>query len=247
MPGASLRAGAGAVSFLTRVPVGRVVDVDATDVARGAAAFPLVGAGVGAVAGGVGLAAAQVLPDLVAAVLAIAAATLVTGALHLDALADTADAISAASREEALEIMHDSRIGTFGAAALVLDLLLKVVCVATLLPADKALAALVAAGALSRAASLPLAAVLRYPRAEGGVLSGRMSPMAATAAAVLAAGIALLVWWSTGLWLVVTVAALAALLGLWFRRRLGGVTGDCLGATVELCETAVLVVAVAFV
>jgi adenosylcobinamide-GDP ribazoletransferase len=247
MPGASVRAGAGAVSFLTRVPVGRVVDVDAADVARGAVAFPLVGAGVGAVTGGVALAAAQVFPDLVAAVLAIAAGTFVTGALHLDALADTADAVGATSRERALEIMHDSRIGSFGAAALALDLLLKVVCVAALLPAGKALAALVAAGALSRAASLPLAAVLPYPRAEGGVLTGRMSPAAALAAAVLAAATALLVWWSTGVWLVVTAAALAALLGLRFRQWPGGATGDCLGAAIELCETAVLVVAVAFV
>jgi adenosylcobinamide-GDP ribazoletransferase len=247
MPGASVRAGAGAVSFLTRVPVGRVVDVDAADVARGAFAFPLVGAAVGAVAGGVALAAAQLLPDLVAAALAIAAATVVTGALHLDALADTTDAVGATSRAQALEIMHDSRIGSFGAAALALDLLLKVVCVAALVSADKALAALVAAGALSRAAPLPLAAVLPYPRAEGGVLASRMSPTAAIAAAVLAAAIALLVWWSTGVWLVVTAAAVATLLGLWFRHWLGGATGDCLGAATELCETAVLVVAVALV
>jgi adenosylcobinamide-GDP ribazoletransferase len=245
MPGASVRAGAGAVTFLTRVPLGRYVAVDAADVARGAVAFPLVGAGVGAVAGGVALAAAQVLPDLVAAVLAIAAGTVVTGALHLDALADTADAVGATSREQALEIMHDSRIGPFGAAALALDLLLKVGCVATLLAAGHALAALVAAGALSRAASLPLAAALPYPRAEGGVLTGRMSPVAAIAAAVLAAAMALLVWWSAGVWLVVTAAALAVVLGLWFRSWVGGATGDCLGAATELCETAVLVVAAA--
>src|SRR5262249_17750060 len=247
MPGASVRAGAGAVTFLTRVPLGRYVALDAADVARGAVAFPLVGAGVGAVAGGVALAAAQVLPDAVAAVLAIAAATLVTGALHLDALADTADAVGARSRKQALEIMHDSRIGPFGGTALALDLLLKVSCVAALLSADKALAPLVAAGALSRAASLPLAAALPHPRPEGGLLRGRMSPVAAVAAAVLAAGIALLVWWSTGVWLVVTAAALAALLGLWFSHWLGGATGDCLGAATELCETAVLVVAAALV
>ena len=125
------------------------------------------------------------------------------------------------------------------------DLLLKVGCVATLLSADKALAALVAGGALSRASSLPLAAALPYPRAEGGLLTGRMSPVAAIAAAVLAVAIALLVWWSTGIWLVVTAAVLAALLGLWFRHWLGGATGDCLGAATELCETAVLVVAAA--
>jgi len=245
MPGASLRAGAGAVTFLTRVPLGRFVRVDARDVARGAVLFPVVGAGVGAIAGGIALAAAHVLPDFVAAALGIAAATAVTGALHLDALADTADAVGATGRDEALAVMRDSRIGSFGATALALDLIVKVGCVAALLGAGHALAALVAAGALSRAASLPLAAVLPYPRAEGGVLNGRLSRLAAATAALLGAAVALLVWWSAGVWLVLTAAAVAAGLGLWFRRWLGGATGDCLGAATELCETAVLVVAAA--
>jgi adenosylcobinamide-GDP ribazoletransferase len=245
MPGASLRAGAGALTFLTRVPLGRYVAVDAADVARGAVAFPLVGAGVGAVAGGVALAADQALPPLVSAALAVAAAALVTGAMHLDALADTADALGASTRDQALAIMRDSRIGSFGAVALALDLLVKVGCVAALVDGEHVLAALVAAGALSRATSLPLAVALPYPRAGGGVLTGRVSPVAASAAVVLATALALLVWWSTGLWLVVTAAAVGAVLGFWFRSWLGGATGDCLGAATELCETAVLVVAVA--
>jgi adenosylcobinamide-GDP ribazoletransferase len=245
MPGASLRAGAGALTFLTRVPLGRYVAVDAADVARGAVAFPLVGAGVGAVAGGVALAADQALSPLVSAALAVAAAALVTGAMHLDALADTADALGASTRDQALAIMRDSHIGSFGAVALALDVLVKVGCVAALVDGEHVLPALVAAGALSRATSLPLAVALPYPRAGGGVLTGRMSPVAACAAVVLAASIALLVWWSTGLWLVVTAAAVATMLGFWFRSWLGGATGDCLGAATELCETAVLVVAVA--
>jgi adenosylcobinamide-GDP ribazoletransferase len=245
MPAASLRAGAGAVTFLTRLPLGRFVQVDAGDVARGAVVFPLVGAAVGAIAGGIALAAAQVLPDFVAAALGIAAAALVTGALHLDALADTADAVGATGRDEALTVMRDSRIGSFGATALALDLIVKVGCVAALLGAGHAVAALVAAGALSRAASLPVAAVLPYPRAEGGVLNGRLSLLAAATAALLGVAVALLVWWSAAAWLVLTAVAVAAGLGLWFWRWLGGATGDCLGATTELCETAVLVVAVA--
>src|SRR5512132_608043 len=245
MPAGSLRAGAGAVTFLTRLPLGRFVQVDARDVARGAVVFPVVGAGVGAIAAGIALAAAQVLPDFVAAALGIAAAALVTGALHLDALADTADAVGATGRDEALAVMHDSRIGSFGATALALDLIVKVGCVTALLGAGHAVAALVAAGALSRAASLPLGAVLPYPRAEGGVLNGRLSILAAGTAAVLGAAVAVLVWWSAAPWLILTAVAVAAVLGLWFWRWLGGATGDCLGATTELSETAVLVVAVA--
>ena len=144
MPGASVRAGAGAVSFLTRVPVGRYVDVDGADVARGAAGFPLVGAGVGALTAGVALLAAQALPAFVAAALGVATAAVVTGAMHLDALADTADALGARGRDEALAIMRDSRIGTFGAVALALDLLLKVGCVATLVDRGHVIAVLVA-------------------------------------------------------------------------------------------------------
>jgi adenosylcobinamide-GDP ribazoletransferase len=245
MPGASLRAGAGALTFLTRVPLGRYVAVDAADVARGAVAFPLVGAGVGAVAGGVALAADQAVPPLVSAALAVAAAALVTGAMHLDALADTADALGASTRDQALAIMRDSRVGSFGAVVLALDLLVKVGCVAALVDGEHVLPALVAAGTLSRATSLPLAVALPYPRAGGGVLTGRVTPVAAGAAVVLATALALLVWWSTGLWLVVTAAAVGAVLGFWFRSWLGGATGDCLGAATELCETAVLVVAVA--
>jgi adenosylcobinamide-GDP ribazoletransferase len=248
MPVASLRAVAGAVSFLTRVPVGRVVEVGAADVARAVVLFPLVGAGVGVLSGGVAVALEPQVPSVVAAALAVAVATVVTGAMHLDALADTADALGATTRTRALEIMRDSRIGTYGAAALVLDLFVKVACLAALLEGGHALAGLVAAGALSRAASPPLAAVLAYPRVEGGpgsVLSGRTSPVAAAAAAALATGLALAVWWEGGYWLVAAASSVALAAALFFRRWLGGATGDCLGATTEVCETAVLVVATA--
>ena len=194
------------------------------------------------------VAAGQALPALVAAALGVAVAAVVTGAMHLDALADTADALGARRRDEALRIMRDSRIGTFGAVALGLDLLVKVGCVATLVDRGHAVAALVAAGALSRAASPPLAAVLPYPRVEGGpgsVLTGSLSRAAAAVAIALGVSISLLAWWPTGIWLVVAAAAVAGTLGLWYRRWLGGATGDCLGAATELCETAVLVVAAA--
>jgi adenosylcobinamide-GDP ribazoletransferase len=247
MPAASVRAAAGAVSFLTRVPVGRVVDVQAADVARAAVLFPLVGAGVGALAGLVAAALEHQLPSFVAAAVAVAVAAALTGAMHLDALADTADALGAVGRSEALAIMRDSRIGSFGAVALVLDLLVKVGCAAALLAGGHVVAGFVAAGALSRAVSPPLAAVLPYPRATGGpgsVLSGRTSWPAAVAAGIVGAGLALAVWRDGGYWLVGAAAALAIAAGLFYRRWLGGATGDCLGAATELTETCVLLVAV---
>jgi adenosylcobinamide-GDP ribazoletransferase len=246
MPAASVRAASAAVSFLTRIPVGRAVVADAMDVARGVVLFPVVGAGIGLVTGGVAVGLDQFVSPLVAAGAAVAAASVVTGALHLDALADTADAIGATSREQALAVMRDSRIGSFGGAALVLDLLVKVAALAALLGAGHAVAAAVAAGALSRASSLPLAALLPYARAEGGpgsVLSGRVSGAAAAAGVAIASLATLLVWWPSGAWLLVAALATTAVLGLLFQRWLGGVTGDCLGATTELCETVVLVIA----
>lgn len=246
MPAASVRAAAGAVSFLTRVPIGRVVDVGATDVARAAVLFPVVGAGVGALSGLVAVGLEDHVPALAAAGIAVAVAAVVTGAMHLDALADTADALGATSRADALAIMRDSRIGTFGAVALALDLIIKVACIAALLDGGQALAGLVAAGALSRAASPPLAATLPYPRTEGGpgsVLSGRTSQLAAAAAVLIGAAFALAVWWSAGYWLVIAAACVTIAAALFYRRWLGGATGDCLGAATELCETTVLVVA----
>ncbi|MFL5945493.1 MAG: adenosylcobinamide-GDP ribazoletransferase [Gaiellaceae bacterium] len=247
MPAASVRAAAGAVSFLTRVPVGRVVDVQAADVARAAVLFPLVGAGVGALAGLTAAGLEHQLPAFVAASVAVAVAAVLTGAMHLDALADTADALGATGRDEALAIMRDSRIGSFGAVALVLDLLVKVGCVAALLAGGHVIAGLVAAGALSRAVSPSLAAVLPYPRAAGGpgsVLSGRTSWPAAAVAAAIGAALALAVWRDGGHWLVAAAVAVAVAAGLLYRRWLGGATGDCLGAATELTETCVLLVAV---
>jgi adenosylcobinamide-GDP ribazoletransferase len=246
MPGASLRAVAGAVSFLTLLPVGRIVALDARDVARATLFFPLVGAGVGAFTGAIALVLHPWLPAFTAAGVALAAAVLLTGALHLDALADTFDAAGGRSRDRALEIMRDSRLGTFGASAVALDLLLKVGAISALLVRGGALPALIAAGALSRAASPPLAALLPYPRAGGGpgsVLTG-VSRLVAGTAVVLGIVIALLAVKSDVAWLAATAAVVVIGLGLVYYRWLGGATGDCLGAATELCETTVLVLAV---
>src|SRR5437588_5873798 len=153
MPVASeLRALAAALSFLTRVPVGRWIDLDGNDVARAGAVFPVVGAGVGAAVGGTTAALAEPLSPLLAAGLALAAGAVLTGALHLDALADTADALGARTRERALEIMREHTIGSYGAVALVLDLILKAGALASLPAPGELLRVAIVAGAVSRAA-----------------------------------------------------------------------------------------------
>jgi adenosylcobinamide-GDP ribazoletransferase len=248
MPAASVRAAAGAIAFLTRVPVGRAVALDGDDVARGAAVFPLVGAALGALTAAVVLAAEPTLSPLLAAALGLGAAVALTGAMHVDALADTADALGAPTRERALEVMRDPRIGSFGAAALAVDLLVKVAAVQQLLGSDDVLYALVAAGALSRASSPVLASLLPYPRVGGGpgsVLSGRVSPLAAGAGALTAVALTIALLGADGLAVAGSVVALTAVLGLAYRRWLGGATGDCLGAATELSETLALVAAAA--
>jgi adenosylcobinamide-GDP ribazoletransferase len=233
-----------AVAFLTRVPVRRALGPD--DVARGAVLFPVVGAGVGALSGGAAALLYPAVPALAAAGVAVGVELVITGAMHVDALADTADAAGAQTRERALEIMRDSRIGSFGSAALFADLLTRAAAIAGL--AGGPVAALVAAGALSRAAALPVAAALPYARAAGGpgsVLTGRVGWASALGAAMIALGVAVAVTGLDGVWAAAGAAGTAIVLGLVFRHWLGGVTGDALGAVTQLSGTVALLVLVA--
>lgn len=237
-----IRAGLAAVAFLTRVPVGRVVALDARDVARGAAVFPLVGAAVGAAAGVLADLLVPALPNLVAGGLAVGLAALVTGAMHLDALADTLDALGGATRERALEIMRDHSIGAFGAVGLCVVCLVNASAIGALATRDEAWLAGLVAGAAGRAAILPLARALPYARVgegQGRVLGG-VGWGAVGAAVVLAVVLAVAAGWA-GIAGATAAALVALVLLLFFRGWLGGVTGDCLGATAALCETAALV------
>jgi adenosylcobinamide-GDP ribazoletransferase len=243
---AALRAAVAAVAFLTRVPVGRMVAVDARDVGRGAVLFPVVGALVGGTAGLVADLAAERLPELVAGALAVTVAALITGALHLDAVADTADALGATSRERALEIMRDHAVGAFGATALVLVCLLDAAALGALAESGDAALVGVAAGAAGRAAMLPLAFALAYARPGEG--QGRALDGVGLAATALAIGLALLLALpagAAGLWGAAAAAGAALAVGLVARSRFGGFTGDVLGAAAKLAETAALLAAVA--
>jgi adenosylcobinamide-GDP ribazoletransferase len=242
-----LRGAAAALAFLTRVPVGRRVALDGEDLGRAGPAFPLVGAGLGAVVGGIAASLSGPLSPLLAAALALAAGTLLTGALHLDALADTADALGARTRERALEIMRDHAVGAYGAVAIALDLLVKAAALADLARHGRALPVAIAAGALSRAVPVPLAAALPYARPGEGLARSLAAGAWGRAAAALAAAtlVAALATGLVGVALAACAALAAASLGAVFARWLGGVTGDALGAAVELAEVAMLVLAVA--
>jgi adenosylcobinamide-GDP ribazoletransferase len=231
------------VAFLTRVPVGRGA-LSADDVARGAALFPLVGAAIGAAVGGTAILLEPTLPALLAAALAVTVELVLTGALHVDGLADTVDALGAATRERALEIMRDPRIGAFGACAVAVDLLVRTLAIAALLDRGGALVSLTVSGAFGRAAILPLAAALPYARPGGG-LSDRIGWPSAVAGGMVAAALAIgLAGWIGAALLGASLLAIA-LLGIAYRARFGGVTGDLLGAAVEVTVSATLLVGVA--
>lgn len=236
-----VRAAVAAVTFLTRVPLGRFVATDARDVARAAPLFPVVGAVVGAAGTGVALLLQPPLSPVLAAAIAVTATVALTGAFHLDGLADTLDATGGMTRERSLEIMRDSRIGSFGAAGLALALLVRVAVVAQLVSTGGALGGMVAAGAVSRGAAVALAGTIPYARVSGGVLTGRLGLWGAPVGVVIALAAMRL----DGLVVVVAVGVATIALGLVFRAWLGGVTGDTLGATSEATELVALVVAAA--
>ena len=249
MPVASpLRALAAAVSLLTRMPLARRFQPAPDHLAAGAVCFPLVGAAVGALVGLVAWLLYPALPATVAAAVAVGAGLVLTGALHLDGLADTADALGGRSREHALTIMRDHSIGTYGAAALLVDLLVKTSAIAALAERGDAVAALAVAGAVSRSCAAPLARALPSARPGGGLghtFAGSVTTRAAAAGALLGVALAYVLLGTDGLVMAASAGALTVAFGFALRRWLGGMTGDTLGAAVELAETLALVVAVA--
>lgn len=238
-----------AVSLLTRVPVPAPAAPTQQMLADRIWAFPLVGAAIGLVGGGVLAAALWLgLPALFAAGLALAATALVTGALHEDGLADTCDGLGGGhTREAKLEIMRDSRIGSYGALALMLSVLLRAAALTAIPDPWSAVAALVAAHAASRGLLAGLLAVMAPARLGGLSAAGDHPGIAASAVAIaLAVAIPVRVWPGAGVIAALLVGLLLlAALGLLAQRQLGGYTGDVLGAGQQLVEIALLAAAAA--
>ena len=242
---------AACLRFYSRLPVPAGADGDAMpDFGRAMRALPVAGAIVGA-CGGLALLLARLigLPAPPASVLAIAALVAVTGALHEDGLADVADGFGGgATREAKLGIMRDSRLGAYGAAALVLALLLRVSALAAIAEHGdwRAVLALVAAGAASRTAGLLPMMILAPARADGaGAAATKPDGDAMRMAVALAALVSLLPIIAGVSLGSVVVADLGALLAAYAvakiaERQIGGFTGDVLGAAQQAAEIAVL-------
>jgi len=232
-----------AIAFLTILPVidNRRASEDA--VAASFDWFPMVGFMLGLALCGEDLILSYVFSQVMRTVLVVLTLTVITGAVHLDGLADTADALGAGrARERALEILQDSRIGTFGAIAIFFDLILKILALSTLAGPARYFALILAPG-LARYAMVLVSRRIEYLRSGGAGSTllaenerwpRRKFVFALPLIFVLAAKF-------SGLKALVVTAVVVIAMRWFYKRWLGGVTGDLIGACGELVEIAVLV------
>lgn len=226
-----------ALTFFTRIPCARWGVHAEQDLNRAARFFPLVGVVVGGAGALVFVAAAQVLPQSLAVLLSMVATILLTGAFHEDGLTDAMDGLGGGwEKEQVLTIMKDSRIGSYGAVALVLGLLMKFEALSAI-PAALMPALLVAGHALSRLVSTSLIFTQSYVRENGKAKPLAQHMSRGEFVFALLCGLAPLALLPlSALW-----ALLPVLLSLWWfgrllQRKLGGYTGDCLGAMQQISE-----------
>jgi adenosylcobinamide-GDP ribazoletransferase len=231
-----------AVQFLTRLPVPARNEFRPDDLAKSSPFFPLVGLLVAA--GGLLLqfVLARHVSRAVAVVLILVYLVLITGGLHEDALGDAADGFGGGwDKEQILNIMRDSRIGSYGAIAISLSLLARFVFLTDLAP-EKFAGYFVAGQVLSRWTALPLSFFLpsaRVGSGQGNLVARKISWVAVISGTLLAAAITAASLKYRVFWAGLTALFVAAISGLYYRKRIGGITGDCLGATIQLAEIGV--------
>jgi adenosylcobinamide-GDP ribazoletransferase len=177
---------------------------------------------------------------VLAAVWTVAALLLTTGALHEDGAADTADGLGGGTRERRLEIMRDSRIGAFGALALLLALFARIAALTLLARPGPVALALIVAGALGRVAMVIVLATLTPARSDGLAAALRPGPTGVSVACAVAGAVTLLLPFRLSLGMLLAAGGCAALMRQLAREKFGGHTGDILGATEVLTECVVL-------
>ena len=228
-----------ALQFLTIIRISKNHELTEEELGSSMAWFPLVGLVIGLILAGVRSILVLILPLFLADVLVIATLVIVAGALHLDGFADTIDGLAGGKdRERILAIMKDSRIGSFAVAGLTLLLLLKVFAL-TGVPEDVKIRTLIVMPVLGRWSTVQLASFFSYARSGSGTalaftrFAGRKEYLVSTfiTAAILTGFFQL-----RGLAVMLLVAAATLFIGFFFKRRIGGVTGDIMGASCELNE-----------
>jgi len=241
---------AAAIAFSTRLPLPfpRAAPLGGIAIGQAAWALPLAGVLVGVIGAAVyALAHHLGVPAWPAAALTLAATLAVTGCLHEDGLADTADGFGGgATREQKLDIMREPRIGAYGVCALVLSILIRAAALASFASTGPVFAALIAAHGGARA-TMPLLMFFVAPARSDGLsyAAGRPPPPSAAAAAVL--GLIILIGglgFLSAMEAVILLAILVALIARLSTRQIGGQTGDVLGALEQTSEIVILLVAV---
>jgi len=236
-----------ALRYLTIAPIPAGAHVEPTTLGRAAPWFPVIGLAIGLVVAGTAHVLDALFPPLLDALLTVTVWKLLTGGLHLDGLSDCLDGLVGCDAGDRLRIMHDSRIGAFGVIGLILFLLIEVAAVSELLGSLR-WRTLIAAPALARA--LPPLAGWIFPAArplgQGAMFRAELRPARMLGALALAAVIAVTLLDAIGLVAFGLAVAATMALGWFATRRLGGVTGDVLGAMIEIGELICLLTLVAW-
>jgi len=234
------------LEFLTRIPVpSRPYEPDS--LSRSVKFFPIVGAIIGGAAALLHRALAPHLPRLITATLVLLFLVLITGCLHEDGLADAADGFGGGTnREQTLLIFRDSRIGTYGGVALTLSLVARLLLI-SYLPLKQIVPYLITAHVLCRWTTLPLSYFLPSARAQSAYGADGQGARVArlTSIGTLIGGtflsftIATLLLGRYAVAPVLAASVITLLTGLYYKKRIGGITGDCFGATNQLAEISV--------
>jgi len=235
-----------AVQFLTRLPVPQTLSSSGTDIGKAAAFFPLVGVIVGGGAALVFATVQRILPLPASVLCAVIFAVFLTNGFHEDGLADSFDGFGGGwTKDRVLEIMRDSRIGTYGTLALIFVSLSKLTFLLSL-PPGQIWRWLIVAHTAARWTILPLCAWLPYARAEGQgkLVAKQVGALEVVTATITLLLVFILVSWQAALAALLVTTLVTLLSGLYFRARLEGITGDCLGATNQLTEVALYLTAV---
>ncbi len=234
-----------AVAFLTRVPVTAGSTFTPAEIGRSARWFPLVGMAIGGVFVVTARIAGMLFPPALAGLLVVLVEVVLTGALHMDGLADMADGFGGGkTREDVLNIMRGHAIGAYGAAALILLIAVKAVSIGVLLERSAAEIYLVVTPAIGRWSAVGMAALQPYARPTPGPIDSIGRAELCVATVIAAFPCALLLGWFSIAFGIAALGTTAAM-SVYSKRRIGGVTGDTLGANVEVVEAVALLAAVA--
>jgi adenosylcobinamide-GDP ribazoletransferase len=231
--------------FLTILPLRVAGEIGKAEIGRSAAAYPIIGLVLGLLLLGAMVVLRVTFAPRLAEALLVALWAGLTGGMHLDGLADTLDGLAfGRSRDEVLRIMKDTRLGSYGAVGLAAVLLVKLTALGAV-PAARVGEAVVLALVLGRTAAVHAGYLTRYAGLGEGMartLTEEMRPVHWLAALAIAAGLAVLVGRARGGVALAAMLAVSSLLAWFFVRRIGGVTGDVYGATIEVNEAVALLV-----